>query len=303
MRPTPFHLPGTFYRGNLHAHSTASDGERSPEAVCSTYQALGYNFLAITDHFKERFGYPLTDTTPYWSDGFITLRGAELHAGEIEMGGLWHLLAVGLPSDFQPNWAGEDGPQIARRALESGAFVAAAHPAWYGLREVDVISLGDIHAIEVINGLSADYNDRENSWSLFDQLTAQGRRYGAIAADDAHFDPQHQDVQRGWVWVKADQLTPEAILNALKQGAYYSSTGPMLFDITLEPGKSVFVRCSPAMHIIVSGRGPESVTVHGNGLLEAELSLTDWKSDYCRITVRDRHGERAWSNVIWFSDY
>ena len=37
-------------RGNLHAHTTFSDGVRSPEALVTEYETLGYDFLAITDH-------------------------------------------------------------------------------------------------------------------------------------------------------------------------------------------------------------------------------------------------------------
>ncbi|MDX2139912.1 MAG: CehA/McbA family metallohydrolase [Chloroflexota bacterium] len=299
MRYLPFDKPGRFYRGNLHTHSTRSDGRRTPEDVCRIYRELGYDFLAITDHFMERFGYPITDTSQYWTDDFITLLGAELHAGQIECGELWHLLAVGLPGDFAPNLPGETGPQMAQRARAAGAFVAAAHPAWYNLSEEDVLSLGEVEAIEIINGISADHNDRLDSWYMVDRLAARGYRYSALATDDAHFK-EHQDVLRGWAWVKAQELTPQAILEALKVGDYYSSTGPMLLDVKIQPKVSVRVRCSPAEHIIVSGKGAEAVSVHGNGLLEAELSLRNWRSDYCRVTVRDRHGEKAWTNMVWF---
>jgi hypothetical protein len=37
-------------RGNLHAHTTYSDGVRSPAALVHEYETLGYDFLAITDH-------------------------------------------------------------------------------------------------------------------------------------------------------------------------------------------------------------------------------------------------------------
>jgi predicted metal-dependent phosphoesterase TrpH len=37
-------------RGNLHAHTTFSDGIRSPAALVAEYERLGYDFLAITDH-------------------------------------------------------------------------------------------------------------------------------------------------------------------------------------------------------------------------------------------------------------
>jgi len=37
-------------RGNLHAHTTFSDGVRTPQALVEDYEARGYDFLAITDH-------------------------------------------------------------------------------------------------------------------------------------------------------------------------------------------------------------------------------------------------------------
>ena len=37
-------------RGNLHAHTTFSDGVRTPAALLTEYESRGYDFLAITDH-------------------------------------------------------------------------------------------------------------------------------------------------------------------------------------------------------------------------------------------------------------
>jgi hypothetical protein len=37
-------------RGNLHAHTTYSDGVRTPAALVREYESRGYDFLAITDH-------------------------------------------------------------------------------------------------------------------------------------------------------------------------------------------------------------------------------------------------------------
>ena len=39
-----------FLKGNLHAHTTFSDGVRSPQALIAEYESRGYDFLAITDH-------------------------------------------------------------------------------------------------------------------------------------------------------------------------------------------------------------------------------------------------------------
>lgn len=299
MQQLPFDKPGLFWRGNLHTHSTRSDGHLTPEQVCQFYRSAGYHFLALTDHFLEAYKYPLTDTRPYRTSDFTTLIGAELHAGETELGRLWHILAVGLPLDFAPPAHGETGPQISARALAAGAYVAVAHPYWYNLTEGDALSLGPAHAIEIFNGTSEDHNDRADSWYMLEMLLERGHRYTACATDDAHFNPERADAMVGWVWVKSETLTPDALLEALKDGHYYSSTGPQIFDITLERGGRVCVKCSPSSRVFVTGHGYTARSAWGNGIQEATLDISKLDSPYCRVTVRDANGKRAWSNPIW----
>jgi predicted metal-dependent phosphoesterase TrpH len=237
MNNLPFNQPGRFWRGNLHTHSTLSDGRATPEEACAFYRENGYDFLALTEHFLSHYDYPIADTRPFRTDDFTTLLGAELHTGATELGDLWHILAVGLPLDFAPPVDDETGPAIAARAMAAGAYVAVAHPAWYTLSEADVLRLGPVHAIEIYNGVSDSYNDRPDSWHTADVLLSRGHRYTTCATDDAHFHPDRHDTLRGWVMVKSEALTPEALLSALKAGHYYSSTGPKIFDIQVEPGK------------------------------------------------------------------
>ena len=296
----PFSQHGRFWRGNLHTHSTRSDGVSTPEQICALYRDAQYDFLALTDHFLERYGFPITDTTPYRSDGFTTLFGAELHTGQTEFGQLWHILAVGLPQDFAHYPPGETGPEVAARALAAGAYVAAAHPSWYGITEADVRSLGAIDAVEIFNGTAIDHNDKPDSVAMLDLLLTRGLRYTACATDDAHCTPDRNDALRGWVYVKSETLEPEALLAALKAGAYYSSTGPMIYDIEVTPKDKVVVQCSPADRIWVTGPGSNSVSAHGCGLTHAELSLAGIGTvPFIRVTTCDCNGGRAWSNPIW----
>lgn len=300
MKTLPFTLPGKFYKGNLHTHSNASDGDYSPQEVSRRYQEANYDFLALTDHFLESYNYPLTDTRAFRTETFTTLIGAELHTGQIEVGELWHILAVGLPFDFAPPTKNETGPELAQRALAAGAFVAAAHPSWYSLTEGDILSLGAIHAIEIYNATSADYNDRPESWHIADSLLARGHRYTTCATDDYHGRPNRYELCRGWVQVKAEQNKPEALLAALKAGAYYSSTGPEIHTIEISDN-TLYVRCSGAERIFVTGKGAKAQSAAGASLVEAELDITRFKDSYCRVTVRDANGGRAWSNPIWFN--
>ena len=42
----------TWYKGNLHTHTTRSDGRKTPEDTIALYRQNGYDFLAMTDHWK-----------------------------------------------------------------------------------------------------------------------------------------------------------------------------------------------------------------------------------------------------------
>lgn len=298
-RVDPFALPGRFWRGNLHTHSTASDGHHAPADVCEFYRMAGYDLLAITDHFLERYDYPLTDASAYETADFVTLRAAELHAGRIESGEFWHLLGIGLPADFARPSEDETGPQIATRALAAGSFVAAAHPAWYGATETEIRSLGPIHAIEVWNATAADLNDRPDSWYVLDQLLSRGGRYFALATDDAHFSGKRNDALQAWVWVKAEALTAASLLAALKAGQFYSSTGPEFHSIEINATGYMRIECTPVDRVFVTARGHQVASVQGCGLTEAVIDLAGLDGPYCRVTVRDQDGRRAWSNPIW----
>ena len=299
MQQQPFDKPGTFWRGNLHTHSSLSDGLLSPELVCAQYRQAGYDFISLTDHFQKRYNFPLADTRAFRSDNFTTVLGAELHAGQTEIGSVWHILAVGLPLDFAAPAPNESGPELAARAMNVGAYVAVAHPHWYALTERDIDALGEVDAIEIFNGIAVDANDRADSWHMADIMLGRGKRYTVCATDDYHAKVDHHDFVRGWVWVKSETLEPGALLAALKAGHYYSSTGPQIHDMALLAGNKLRVRCSPADRIFVTGTAASSQRCAGAGIVEAEFDLGHFDSPYVRVTVRDAQGGRAWSNPIW----
>ena len=300
-----FHGPGRFWRGNLHTHSTLSDGILPPEEVCRRYRAEGYDFLALTDHFVGLYGYPVADTAPFRSEGFTTLLGAELHAGAMANGELWHILAVGLPPDFAPSHTPTFAPvadqetaaALARRARDAGAYVAIAHPQWSGLTLDDARSLAAIaHAVETYNHGCAVGCDRPDGFHTLDLLLSEGHALDLCATDDAHFtEPDHFG---GWVMVRSEANEPEALLAALKAGAYYSTQGPEIRSLEIVDGH-LRVRCSAAVSVIAQGQGTAARAVHGESMTYAELPLKRFaQSPWLRVTVVDRGGKRAWSNPV-----
>lgn len=65
-----FDEKGKWYKGNLHTHTTASDGRYTPEETMNLYRRLGYDFLALTDHWILSKG--------GWYDNMLLLPGIEL---------------------------------------------------------------------------------------------------------------------------------------------------------------------------------------------------------------------------------
>lgn len=300
-----FSAPGRFYRGNLHTHSTRSDGILAPEEVCRRYRAEGYDFMALTDHFIGAYKYPMVDTRDFRTKDFTTLIGAELHSGATSNGELWHILAVGLPFDFAPPDAPgfsahegmETGAEIARRARDAGAFVAVAHPQWSGLTLADARTIEAAHAVEIYNHGCWAGCDRPDGWAINDLLLSEGRKLTQVATDDAHFyEPDHFG---GWVMVKAEENDPDALLDALKRGHNYSSQGPEIRRVEITD-KEVVVECSSAVSVIVQGYGQAARAVHGLSMTRAQVSLDRFrKSPWVRVTVVDAAGKRAWSNPYW----
>ncbi|NJM30632.1 MAG: CehA/McbA family metallohydrolase [Rhizobiales bacterium] len=300
----PFSLPGRFWRGNLHTHSNLSDGALALDDVVIRYKNAGYDFVMMSEHFIDRFDWPIADTRHLRGNNFTTIIGAELHAPKTSAGELWHIVAAGLPLDFKPAAKGETGAALARRAVEAGAFVGIAHPAWSQLTIEDGRALDCAHAVEIYNHGCAMENDRGDGLYLWDQLLNEGRRLSGFATDDAHFKtPDHFG---GWVHVKAESLDPDVLLDALKRGAYYASQGPLLHDIRLD-GKEIVIVTSPVDTITVVCGNSRSCVATGRAITGAAFDLAKLEkgwllekpSPWFRVVAIDNAGKRAWSNPVW----
>ena len=305
----PFSLPGRFWRGNIHTHSTLSDGALPPEKVVEAYQQAGYDFLQLSEHFISHYNWPIADTRKFRSNNFTTLIGAELHAPKTSVGELWHMVAAGLPLDFEPCGENESGVEISRRAANSGAFISIAHPAWSQLTIKDGLAMDMAHSVEIYNTGCDRQCDRGDGTYLLDQLLNQGKRLTANATDDAHFENGAHDAFGGWVHVKAPSLDPEEILKSLKAGHFYSSQGPQIHELSIS-NNHLRVVCSPVSSIAIVCGNSRTATRIGHAITSANLNLADleksWTpvtpSPWIRLVIIDQADKRAWSNPIWLDD-
>ena len=294
-----FEAFGPFRRGNVHTHSNRSDGALPPGEVCRRYREMGYDFLCLSDHFMECYGFPITDTREFRGGGFTTILGAEIHAPANSQGEIWHVLACGLPLDFAPSAEGERMEGLAARAREAGAFVGIAHPQWSSLTIEDGRAMAPhAHAVEIWNTGCALETARPDGTALLDQLMNEGHRHlTAYATDDAHF--RIEDGFGGWIMVRSEQNEPGALLEAMKRGLYYSSQGPEIEAVELRGG-TIRVRSSAVRCIAVVGRGSRARDQYdANGLREAELPIEPFTGDWCRVVVSDTKGRHAWTNPIF----
>jgi hypothetical protein len=297
MGTEAFAAPGHFWRGNIHTHSTRSDGAFDAAEVCRLYREAGYDFLCLSDHFMARFGFPITDTRDRRTNSFTTVIGAEIAAPATSHGELWHILAAGLPDDFAPPADGEDGVALTRRAHAAGAYIGIAHPQWSGLTIEDGRAMAPhAHSVEIYNHGSAIESVRPDGTYLLDQLLSEGRRLTLYAADDAHF--RYPDAFGGWLMVKAEANEPEALLAAMKRGHSYSSQGPLLHEFAIADGEA-HVACSPVTAAALVGRGTRAAFQLGRQMTKVKLSTERFAGDWCRLVVTDAAGKSAWSNPVW----
>ena len=299
-----FNNYGKFFKGNLHGHSDLSDGKLTPKEVCRTYIENGYDFISITDHFLGMFNYPIGVHQLNIKD-FTVISGAELHTSKMENGELWHLLALGLNAKFSPplqnnfliNNESENIESLSLRLSEAGAFVSLTHPEWNGMTLQDTLKVKKVHAIEIYNHGCAIECDRGSGIAVLDQALNQGKQLNIIATDDSHF--HIDDAFGGWVMVKSEVNSAASILEALKNGNYYSSQGPDFKNIKVKEGQ-LEVSCSPVEKIIVSGYGSASIYKNKSDMEAAifNLALLPQKK-WLRITLIDKKGNRAWTNPIY----
>ena len=290
-----------YFKGNLHGHSNHSDGALNPQEVVNKYKEIGYDFTCLSDHLwkDSKFAAETVLETKHLNQkDFITIPSAELHClgKKYVKDGLWHIVANGLPLDFKCADEKETAPRLVQRAIEAGAFVTIAHPEWYSLTFDECLSLSHAHGIEIYNHSCHIEAQRGFGTAAADYLLQENNRIFLTATDDSHF--KMQDSGGGWVMVAADKLSESSILNALKNGQYYSSTGVEIFEFEIN-NYQVNIQCSPSNQVCVVGQGAKSMSQNGKNITQAEFDLKKYPSDWFRVSIANDSGDFAWTNPVW----
>ena len=294
----PFSAPGKWYKGNLHTHTTRSDGQLDPEEVVLRYREADYDFLALTDHGTVTYVKGVSD------EGFLLLLGAELDGDRGEAAESVHVLGFGL-SRVANVPVGPSVPEATAWIQEQGGEALIAHPYWSGLLVYDLLRWQGQLGIEIFNTGCHYEIAKGYSTVHWDDLLGRGRHTWGVAVDDSHHwqTVNHPvDTAKAWVMVKAEELTREALLASLRAGLFYSSWGPSIQEMTVTESE-VRVRTSPVKKIsFVAQRwaGGSFSARPGATLTEASYRLRGHE-EYLRVECWDGEGRWAWSNPIFFT--
>ena len=283
----PYACEGRWFKGNLHTHTTNSDGGMTPAEVADFYESQGYDFLAVTDHAV------LTDMSGFSKPGFLTIPSMELHSP--------HMVGLNLSETIV--W--EEGLQNEINAIsEQGGLPIIAHPYWMGLQVSEVASAHGYLGIEIYNFICQSLNGKGHALVYWDEALAAGQKVWGFAVDDAHLSPTYPGGAKGWIMAKATRLTVEELLAAMQSGAFYSSNGPSISDIEVSDGE-IWVRCSPVqrIHFVAQAYyGSVVVAPESQTLTEATYSVAGHET-YVRIECVDLYGRTAWSNPLFVESY
>ena len=295
----PFAAPGKWFKGQLHTHTTQSDGVLAPAEVVARYRQAGYDFVALTDH-------SVVTCLPDVSDeSFLLLLGAELDGDRGEVAESVHVVTVGLAEPAEAPRAPSVPEAIAwARQHQGEAFIA--HPYWSGLVAADLLRWEGHLGVEVFNTGCHFEIAKGYSSVHWDDLLGRGRRLWGFAVDDSHhwLSKNHPvDTAKAWVMIKAPELTREAVLASLRQGLFYSSWGPEIHELTLAEG-DIRVRTSAVKEIsfVAQRWAGASFSAPTGGVLEEAVYRLREHDRYVRVECRDAEGRWAWCNPIFLAD-
>jgi hypothetical protein len=276
-------------RGNLHTHTTASDGERPHQAVIDDYAARGYHFLMISDHdvYTSLDNYAKLDPK-----GLILIPGNEVTAnGE-------HLLHVNAGSRVEPT---SDRQQIIDAInRHPGQFAIMNHPNWY--REWNHCTQENLErwqgyrGIEIFNGVIGRLEGSQFAADRWDRLLTKGRRVWGYAHDDSH--AAKGDVELGWNVVYLNDPSVNTIVDALAHGRFYASTGVVISRIKVH-GTRIRIDTENADRIIATADGQRRVAVVDAKSIE--LDVAGLNDQYLRFECCG-HGEQfAWTQPFFLT--
>ena len=290
-----------WYKGSLHAHSTESDGDESPENVARWFRDHGYDWLVLSDHNVRTV---LDVESPLMVPGeevTVMLEGEE-KAVYVNCVGISRVVdAVNAAEVLATVQVSVNG------VLEAGGIASLCAPYirpgfdHESLKEIEGARLMEVFNAHPFNVLG---DPRTFSYEdIWDLLLSTGKVVYGTATDDSHhyqeYGADKANPGRAWVVARASELSKAAILDSLASGDFYASTGVQL--PTLEVSKeSIALEIEPGVMQTYTttfiGRGGAKLAEETGP--EASYRIRG-DEGYVRARVDSSAGARAWTQPVF----
>ena len=302
-----------WYKGNIHTHTNESDGDASPEDVVRWYRKHGYDFLVLSDHnhvtiFKygkgrRKFKSPLL------------IPGEEVSARIMKGTVPIHLGAIGISRVVEPVHADSIVKTIQANVnsiIDAGGIASLNHPNFHWAFDHHAIkNIVGATMMEVFNGHPGTNNaGGPGSYSteeIWDGVLSAGRPIFGAAVDDSHhyhdYSVNMSNPGRGWIVVRSQKLTQNAIVDALSTGDFYSSTGVTLkrLDATQE---SISIEIENYHNNVYKNVFETRFIGHNGVTLATSNSMTPvyrirGNERYVRATITSSNFMKAWTQPVF----
>ena len=331
---------GNFYKANLHCHTNVSDGKWTPEKVKEEYVKQGYSIIAYTDHNVMVPHKDLTDDSFLALTGYEINISIARDANGNTPGGYktCHICLIAPTAedtdqvcvhkteylskssnqketldtivkydknepDFVRYYTPECINECIKKGQDKGYFVTYNHPVWSQESYPQYIAYEGMDAMEICNYGCLVAGWQEYNPRVYDDMLRADKRIFCIATDDNH-NGKHQDSFGGFTVIKAEKLDYPTVFKALKDGHFYASQGPEIYELYAQ-GDQVTVKCSAAKEIRLNTgviRADIKLAEDGQPLTEATFTV---KPDdvYFRITVVDEKGLPADTSAYFIDEW
>ena len=281
----PYKAGGTFWlKGNLHTHTTNSDGKLTPEETVSLYLSKGYTFLAVTDHGK------LFDPKTLRSK-MLLIAGVE---ADFDHGKHTCITAV-KTEDIK--FSRETPQQELIDKNTDKTLVVLNHPDWGSEEHFTIDSLKSFknyHGIEIYNSVIERLEGSPLSTAKWDRLLGNGLRLLGLANQDFH---RADDFRDACNVVNVKKKTAAEVFKAVTSGNFYCYFGVKISSVGRK-NNTVYVKTANAETIRFIGNYGVLLSKTNGKAASFDFDKTD-ATKYIRIECLGKGEEISWSQPFF----
>lgn len=298
-----------WFKGNTHTHTLNSDGDSPPAEVVKWYADNGYHFLFITDHefitreapLNEQFGKP---------QQFLVIEGQEV-TDRVDKKP-YHLNALGVSSVIMPHRGTTPVGSLQNnidRITAAGGVAQLNHPNFgWALTAAEIRQLRGVTMMEIYNGHPLVNNlgggGSPSVEEIWDTLLSTGMKIYGAGTDDSHYFKKlgvrsAPTPGQAWIYVKARSLSAAGILESLRNGDFYASTGVELTTLDVDARKiNIVVKAETSSKYRIDFIGRNGRILQSVAAPSAEYRFRG-NEGYVRTRVVESNGKIAWTQPVF----